>query len=152
MTRFKAPVAVVVLIEREHDGKRQLLLQRRRNTGFGDGMWDLACSGHVEEGESCSCACARECREELGIETSPEDFRFFALIYKRDGAVTYVNPYFALRAFAGEPCIAEPLKCSELRWFDENSLPDELLPDRKSACDAYRRGHAFIEYGMFDKN
>ena len=33
------PVAVVVLIIREDDGRREVLLQRRQNTGFGDGMW-----------------------------------------------------------------------------------------------------------------
>ena len=42
MSRFKVPVAVVVMITRTCGGKRQLLLQRRSNTGFGDGKWDFA--------------------------------------------------------------------------------------------------------------
>ena len=55
MEKFKVPVAVVVLIARNVGGKEQILLQRRQNTGFGDGMWDFACSGHVEDGESLYC-------------------------------------------------------------------------------------------------
>ena len=43
MEKFRVPVAVVVLIERNVGGIKQILLQRRQNTGFGDGMWDFAC-------------------------------------------------------------------------------------------------------------
>ena len=146
MPKFCVPVAVVVLIERPGDGGAQLLLQRRQNTGFGDGMWDFACSGHVEEGESLTDACSRECREELGISASPDDFEFITFIYKRDGAMTYVNPYFVLRQYEGEPHIGEPFKCAELGWFDECALPAELLPDRREALAAYRGGRPFIQF------
>ena len=146
MGKLKAPVAVVVLITRD-DGVRQVLLQRRQNTGFGDGMWDFACSGHAEEGESLTVACVRECREELGIEARARDFEFFTLIYKRDGNLTYVNPYFHLTKYDGEPAICEPSKCSELRWFDVSALPEDLLPDRRAALKALREGVKLIEYG-----
>ena len=137
MGKLKAPVAVVVLITRD-DGVRQVLLQRRQNTGFGDGMWDFACSGHAEEGESLTEACVRECAR---------DFEFFTLIYKRDGNLTYVNPYFHLTKYDGEPAICEPSKCSELRWFDVSALPEDLLPDRRATLKAQREGVKLIEYG-----
>ncbi len=140
-------VAVVVMLSRKQNGVRQMLLQRRRNTGFGDGMWDFACAGHVERGERMTEACARECREELGIKAAPENFNFFTLIYKKDGNSVYCNPYFFLTKYEGEPKIKEPFKCSELKWFDIDALPDDLLDDRKRAFEAFKKGEPFLEYG-----
>ena len=147
MAKFTAPVAVVVLIARIENGVRHILLQRRQNTGFGDGMWDFACSGHVEEGESMTEACVRECREELGIIAEAQRFKFFTLIYKRDGDITYVNSYFYLTEYYEKPVIMEQNKCSELKWFSEDDLPDDLLDDRRQAYEAFLKGIPFIEYG-----
>jgi len=36
------------------------------------GLWDSACSGHVEPGESYLTAAVRELEEELGIRAEPE--------------------------------------------------------------------------------
>ena len=47
----------------EHDGA--ILLQRRRNTGFADGLWALV-GGHMEHFEGVKEAMAREANEELG--------------------------------------------------------------------------------------
>ena len=49
---YRSLVAVMLILEREADGRRELLLQRRQNTGYADGLWDVAVSGHLEEGES----------------------------------------------------------------------------------------------------
>lgn len=45
-----------------------ILLHRRKNTGYEDGKWDIAGSGHVDEDETAQTAVIRECQEELGIE------------------------------------------------------------------------------------
>ncbi len=145
--RFLTPTSVVVLIIKNEGGRGRILLQRRKNTGFADGMWDFACSGHVEKGESMSMACSRECAEELKISARPEDFRFFTFIYKQDEGVTYCYGYFALEKFEGEPCIGEPEKCSALEWFDCDNLPENLIDDRKTALRAFYDGVHFVEYG-----
>ena len=130
-------------------GKAKVLLQRRQNTGFMDGKWDLSCSGHVEHGESMKVAAAREAEEELGVTVLPESLDFFVLIHKREKErdLTYYNAYFVCKEFAGDPYIAEPEKCSELKWFDLDSLPDDLINDRKEALRAYLNGVRYIEYG-----
>jgi len=67
---FRALSAVFpVLLKAGGDG----LLHRRQNTGYMDGLWDFAGSGHVDGGET-----ARECREELGISVRPEDEVWFS--------------------------------------------------------------------------
>jgi len=147
--RFSVPSASIVMLIKCECGKRKVLLQRRQNTGFMDGLWDLSCSGHVEHGESMSEAAAREAKEELGITITPNQLKFFALIHKREEEwdLTYYNAYFVCENFSGEPQIGEPQKCSELKWFDLDNLPDDLINDRKQAVKAFFEGVHYIEYG-----
>lgn len=114
-----------------------------------DGFWDLSCSGHVEHGESMSVAAAREAKEELGVDIPPGNLKFFTLIHKREeeNDLTYYNAYFVCKEFDGEPRICEPEKCSELKWFDIDGLPDDLITDRRFALHAYLDGTFYIEYG-----
>ncbi len=147
--RFSTPSASIVMLVKNEDGKTKVLLQRRQNTGFMDGMWDLSCSGHVEHAESMSEAAAREAKEELGVTIPPDNLKFFVLVHKREKEwdLTYYNAYFVCKEFDGEPTICEPEKCYELKWFELDDLPDDLINDRKCAVKAYLEGVDYIEYG-----
>ncbi len=146
---FCVPSASIVMLLKNEDGKTKVLLQRRQNTGFMDGLWDLSCSGHVEHGESMTQAAAREAKEELGVTVLPDKLEFFTFVHKREEEwdLTYYNAYFVCTEFVGAPRIAEPHKCSELKWFDLDNLPDDLINDRKCAVKAYLDGVHYIEYG-----
>lgn len=146
--RCLTPSAAVVALIRKVNGKIEILLQKRQNTGFADGMWDLSCSGHVEEGESISRAAVRECSEELGVEIKEENLRFFALIHKNDApcSITYYNVYFSVENFTGEPRIMES-KCSEIKWFSFDNLPENLLDDRKMALNSVLCDAKYYAYG-----
>ena len=61
---FRALSAVIPMILQEKDGDVEILLHRRKNTGYKDGKWDMAGSGHVEENETAKMAVVRECAEE----------------------------------------------------------------------------------------
>lgn len=147
--RFSVPSASIVMLLKTEDGKRKVLLQRRQNTGFADGLWDFSCSGHVEQGESMSQAAVREAKEELGINIPLDKIFFFALVHKREKErdLTYYNAYFVCEHFSGEPHICEIEKCSKLQWFDIDNLPDDLIPDRKKAVQSYLNGVHYFEYG-----
>ena len=147
--RFCVPSAAIVMLLKNEGGKTKVLLQRRKNTGFMDGFWDLSCSGHVEHGESMSEAAAREAGEELGISIQPDKVKFFTFVHKREKDIdlTYYYAYFVCTEFDGEPHIAEPEKCSELKWFALDNLPDDLINDRKAAVQAYFNGVHYIEFG-----
>ena len=54
---------------RDSDKGQEILLQKRHNTGYMDGMWDCSVAGHVENGESMKMALLREAKEEIGINT-----------------------------------------------------------------------------------
>jgi 8-oxo-dGTP pyrophosphatase MutT (NUDIX family) len=147
--RFLTPSAVILILVKRENGKVKVLLQKRQNTGFADGLFDLSCSGHVEHGESMSDAVIREAAEEIGVCINKENLRFVTLIHKREENtdVTYYNGYFACENFIGEPKICEQEKCSSLQWFDIDNLPSDLISDRKCAINAYLNGINYIEFG-----
>ena len=149
MAIYKTPSAIVLILVRERDGKKQILLQRRQNTGFADGLWDFSCAGKVEDGETMTSTAVREAREELGVEVASDKIQFICLVHKRDDSadLTYVNAYFICSDFEGEPTVCESEKCSELLWFDLDCLPDDLIDDRRQALNSYFNGINYIEYG-----
>ena len=149
MEIYKTPSAIILILSRELNGKKQILLQRRQNTGFADGLWDFSCAGKVEKGETMTATAVREAREELGVEVAPDKIHFICLVHKRDESadLTYINAYFICSKFEGEPTVCEKEKCSELRWFDLDGLPDDLIDDRRQALNSYFNGINYIEYG-----
>jgi len=147
MERFTAPAGVVLMLIKETDGVKKILLQRRQNTGFADGLLDLSCSGHVEKGEPMSDTVLRECAEELGLTLKKQDLRFVCFIHKRDGDKIYYYGYFVCDNFEGELRIMENEKCSQLLWADIENLPSDVIPDRVTAVNAYFDGTRYIEYG-----
>lgn len=149
MEIYKTPSAVILLLLRKVGGKTQVLLQRRRNTGFADGLWDFSCAGKVEIDETMTAAAVREAEEELGVTVTADDLRFAVLVHKCDKPcnLVYYNAYFICTDFTGEPRVCETGKCSEIKWFDLDALPEDLIDDRKCALKAYLSGVHYIEYG-----
>ncbi len=143
--RFRSFSAVFPVILRRREGREEILLLRRANTGYFDGLWDFAGSGHVDEGETASQAVCRECGEELGILVRPEDVSFLHLTHWVGETMTYYDLYFQIMAYEGEPGIREPDKCSELRWFSVEALPEDMIPARRVDMDLWRNGIFYSE-------
>jgi 8-oxo-dGTP pyrophosphatase MutT (NUDIX family) len=146
---YKTLSAIIVALVKNVNDKTYVLLQKRQNTGFADGLWDLSFSGHVEKDESMTDAAVREAKEELCVDIDKHDLNFFTLIHKRDkdSDLVYYNGYFYCRNFVGTPQIGEPTKCSAIQWFDIDNLPKDLIDDRKEALKAFTNGTHYIEYG-----
>ncbi len=123
--RFKAAVAVYGLLRR---GDRVLLL-RRAGSGFHDGELALP-AGHVDAGESALAAIVRELAEELVVDVRPRDCRLALTGHagpERPGDDTYVDLYFTVDRWAGEPRIGEPDKAVELVWAPVGELPADTV-------------------------
>lgn len=144
---FKSLSAIFPIILQEKDGDVQILLHRRKNTGYQDGKWDIAGSGHVDEGETAKMAVVRECTEELGIDVKIIDLSFVHLSHRvsNNGGRTYYDIYFVVNKYDGAPKIMESDKCSELKWFKINDLPDEIIDIRKAVLDDYRNNIQYSE-------
>ena len=144
---FKSLSAVFPVILREADGVRRVLLHRRANTGYMDGLWDFSGSGHVDGGETAGEALCRECREELSIEAEPADLRFVHLCHRvcTGGLPTYYGLYFVVEKFVGNPVINEPHKCSGLAWFEVDRLPEGMIPLRRRVLGYILSGVPYSE-------
>lgn len=143
---FKTTSAVLILLTRETaPGKVEYLLQKRQNTGFADGMWDFSASGHVEKNEPMTKTVCREAKEEIGININPNDIEFMGLLHSFDGGEPRFLGCFKINKYLNEPYINEPDKVAELKWFDRDNLPDNLIDSRQVALNRFRKNGVFYQ-------
>lgn len=144
---YKTLSAVFPILLRIENNKKQVLLARRANTGYMDGMWDFAGSGHVDKNETAMQAVKREAKEEIGIIVELKDINFVHLSHRlgKNGNRTYYDIYFSIEKFVGEPIIAEPDKCSDLKWFDIEYLPSDMIDIRKEVFQMYLKSVYYSE-------
>lgn len=123
MTRFRAAVAVYGFLRR--DGS--VLLLRRKGSGYRDGELSLP-AGHLEGDEDAISGLIRELREEVCVEVEPQDCRLALVMHRRRETTAddeYVDLFFDVARWSGEPAIGEPHKCGELVWAEE--IPDDTV-------------------------
>lgn len=126
--RFKTAVTVGAILINEDN---KILLQKRCNTGYMDGMYAIV-SGHLEKNESMLSGIIIEVKEEIGVELSSDKVEFVCIIRRGDND-DYINSYFKCDNFAGDVKNMEIDKCTELKWFNINELPDNIIPNDKRA-------------------
>lgn len=109
----------------------KVLLMRRANTGWNDGMYALM-GGHVEDAENPIDAVVREAKEELGIDVKPENLRpLLTMAVSPD----HIYLYFGCDSWDGKVVNNEPEECDDVRFFDTDNLPQNLIGADKEALD-----------------
>ncbi len=144
--RFKVISAVYLILQKDH----RILLSRRVNTGYCDGMYGLP-SGHVEEGESLLSAMIREAKEEIGIEVRREDLNYVHCVSRLAADGHRIDHIFTLDTWEGEPINQEPEKCADLSWFAVDALPDTIIPYVRRIVEAVKNGVTYAEEGWDKK-
>jgi len=141
--RFKAAVTVGLILLND---KGQILLQKRCNTGYMDGKYALV-AGHLEKNESLINGVIREVEEEINVILNKNNVEFVCII--RDGNnYDYINTYFKYQNYSNEVRNLEPEKCSELKWFDIDNLPDNIIPNDKRAINNMNKKIYLDEYNF----
>lgn len=123
------PASYIVLIK-----NNQILLHRRFNTGYEDGLYCIP-AGHVENEESFLEAAIREAREELGIELNIENLSIVHFMHRKNNDGGRIDVFAAATTWENEPTIMEPTKCDDLQWFDLNNLPRNISLYQKLAIN-----------------
>lgn len=126
-----------------HDGKGNLLLQKRGQQARDErGAWDL-CGGAIEFGDTIEVTLRKELIEELSVE--PLDMEFLVAYdahrLQNDVNTHWVQIVYAVKVNPQNVKIGEPHKISELGWFTSKSLPNPLHSQfQKSFQVAQQRG------------
>ena len=124
----------------------EVLLSRRFNTGWMDGMYSLI-AGHLDGDESVHNAMIREAFEEANIKVSIDGLEPATVIHRKSSDAEYVDFFFVVRKWKGNPEIVELHKCDDLSWFPLDELPKNLLPHVKEALDNYKNKISFSGSG-----
>lgn len=136
---------------------REVLLQRRQNTGYMDRFWVAGAAGHLEPGETARQAAVREAREELGVDVGTGDLELVTVMQRTDGIGApreqRVDWFWTCREWAGEPRICEPEKASDLGWFRITDLPSPMPAYERIVLEGLHDGSLPLDtaYGFVDR-
>lgn len=121
---------------------RVLLVHRRTDKRVRPGLWDLP-GGVVEPGESELDALARELREELGVEVSPDAVAHLARVVAGPDDDPVSVSAWLVGEWQGTPANLAPEEHDLLGWFDVEELPPSPhVVVREALIDAMRGQHS----------
>ena len=121
--RFKSAMCVDLMISRNWNNKKEILLMKRKNTGYDDGKYELP-GGHLEPNEDLIDAMIREAKEELLIDIDRESLKIATLMHHYTG--NRLNVIFETDGTNLNPQIGEKDKCEAIQWFDIKHLPNNI--------------------------
>ena len=140
-------IPAVYLVLKKGD---QILLSRRCNTGYQDGMYGFP-AGHLNnDEETFRQAMVREAKEEIGIEIDLFDLVLVHIMHRKQQEPTEerrISLFFAVKKWRGNPKVLEPSKCDDLNWFNIDSLPDNTINYIKQAINCIKNNIVYSEYG-----
>jgi 8-oxo-dGTP pyrophosphatase MutT (NUDIX family) len=125
---------------------KKILLLRRYHTGYQDGNYSLV-SGHFEGGETATQCIAREALEESGITIAANDLKVVSVIHRLSTDREYFDIFVSANKWTGEIINMEPDKCDELKWFELNDLPKNIVPEVKMALNNIQNNIPYSEIG-----
>jgi len=141
--RFKARVAVYLFLREDN----KILLLQRAGSGFMDGYYGLP-AGHVENDETVKEAMVREAKEEINVDFNSEDLELKITMQRKTTDAVYIDFFFCVKKYRGTINNNEPEKCTDLKFFDINNLPENIVPYVAEAIEALDSGVNYLEHGF----
>ncbi len=138
--RFQNAIVADLLMIKNEDGKKKILLSKRKNTGYKDGEYELP-GGHLEENEDLYEAMIREAKEELGISLNMQDLKIVHIMHHYTGK--RMNFILETEKSDLEPRIMEVDKCEELKWVEINNLPENTMEKVKIIIGYIEKGELY---------
>ncbi|MET8540227.1 NUDIX domain-containing protein [Kitasatospora sp. NPDC004799] len=140
------PLTLVVGVHLVLSDDGTVLLGRRRNTRYAEGLWHLP-AGHMEPGEAVTRSMAREAEEELGITIAEDDLELVHTLHHLDADRSRLQLFFRPTRYEGRVRNAEPHKCAELRRWPLDRLPEDIVPYTAHALGEIARSNPLSTVG-----
>jgi len=143
-------VKVIVAVYAIFEKNGEVLFLKRENTGYFDGSYSLP-AGHIDGNETARAAAVREVKEEVGLDILADDLGLVHVIHRKSPTPVpheRIDLFFKLNKWQGEPTNAEPHKHAEVKWLPVIKLPENIVPEVRSALDKIAAGEAFSELGF----
>ncbi len=118
------PYLAIYCIVRTED---RILLMKRKNTGYSDGLVSLP-AGHVDEGESIHSAASRELLEETGLIVEPMDWQLYCTMHRKTFDREVMDIFLEARRWGGSVVNREPNKCSWMQFARASDYQGEFIP------------------------
>ncbi len=107
--------------------------------------------GKVEVNETAKQAIIREAFEKLNIKIKPENLEFVHLLFcKGSDNIIFDAGYFKAIKWDGHLKNQELEKCSKIKWFNLNNLPENILPTHKQIIELVQKNTYYSEHGFAD--
>lgn len=142
MNRYTLRCAIYLFLIKDN----KIFLVRRKNTGWEDEKYCVP-GGHLDPNEKVSNAVKREAKEETGIEIDSKDLKLIHIMHRRAN-FDYIDFFFVVDKWTGEPKNVEEDKADDAGWFDLDKLPKNILDHQKVALDNYKNKIIFSEFGF----
>lgn len=139
--RFKVVVAVHLILIKNNE----ILLLRRYNTGYEDGNYSVI-AGHLDGNEDVITAMIRETKEEAGIAINEQDVKVVQTMHRKSDDER-IDFFLKCDKWENEIVNMEFNKCDELKWFDINNLPSNVIPYVRKGIENYKNGVTFDNFG-----
>lgn len=124
--------------------RSEVLLLRRKNTGFADGLYALP-GGKIETGETALEAARREVKEEVRVSV---EHLYLVHVVDRQGLETEFYIFvFKAEKWSDAVSNCEPHKSDDVRWFPLCALPENMLPAHRQAVELSQKGVLYSEHG-----
>lgn len=111
------------------NSKNELLVQKRAACKrVQPNKWDMPSAGHVDAGETALEGAIRETREELGIETAAEEYRFLGEFIE-DSCREIGQVFLLCRDIAVEEMTLQEDEVAEVKWLSSDEFKALLYSD-----------------------
>lgn len=107
-----------------------------------DGNYDII-SGDTDGSESFNQIMIREAEKKLGIQIRSEDLEIVHVMHRLEFDGESIHFFVKADVWEGEPKIMEHDKYSDIKWFEIDNLPKNIIPYIKQAIGFAKNIHTF---------
>ncbi|WP_239405478.1 NUDIX domain-containing protein [Frankia sp. Cj3] len=112
----------------------------------GGGGWVLPADA-LGPTEPASRAACRILREQVGLDVVAARMWPIGTQHNWTAAGSRIDLYFTPGVFHGIPVIMSRVCYEDLRWFDQDQLPQDVAADVRAAVEAFRKPESYGETG-----